>query len=558
MLNGPWHIFHFVGHGGFDDRRDEGLIALADAEGNAQFYSASEFSNLLADHQSLRLVLLNACEGARGGARDVFSSTAATLVRRGLPAVVAMQYAITDKAAIEFAQTFYERLATGQPVDAAVAEARKAILFELRNTLEWGTPVLYLRAQDGRIFAYEQAPEPKRIEKVAESPIFLRQWKALAVALFLILFTVVTLYRFWPGSFGISATPTPSMAANNPTPTQVAFIAETASPTLSPAVSPTATVAPVTPTPGPTAMPQPTDTLTPDLAATDQAQATGQAIIALTRTASAATLTPIPPATTTPTPVPQPTATFTPLPTNTPMLQTGTTRTNPKDGAVYVWIPPGKFSMGSSDEDKLARSDEKPQHTVEVDGFWIMQSEVTNAQYKSCVNAGACTEPRSDRWKDDQYTNHPVVYVDWNQAKTYAEWVGGRLPTEAEWEYACRGTDGRIYPWGNQSRSADRLNFAGSDKFSTMPVGSYPPGVNGLYDMVGNVWEWTADWYDQTYYTNSLSSNPTGPERGQYHTLRGGSFGNHVVDYVRCAARFWNGGNEGSNDIGFRVISPGW
>ncbi|MFN8494027.1 MAG: SUMF1/EgtB/PvdO family nonheme iron enzyme [Caldilineaceae bacterium] len=162
MRNGPWHIFHFIGHGGFDQRRDEGLVALAGADGRAHYFNATDFGRLLADHRSLRLVLLNACEGARSGTQDVFSSTAATLVRRGIAAVVAMQYEITDAAAIEFSQMFYESLVDAMPVDASVAEARKAISFALANSLEWGTPVLYMRAPDGQIFVVKPLNEEER------------------------------------------------------------------------------------------------------------------------------------------------------------------------------------------------------------------------------------------------------------------------------------------------------------------------------------------------------------------------------------------------------------
>ncbi len=152
MRGGPWHIFHFIGHGGFDPNADEGVLALEDEQGRLSLMTATQMGHLLADHRSLRLALLNACEGGRGDQHDLFSSTAATLARRGIPAVLAMQYEITDRAAIECTRTFYEALADGMPVDAAVTEARKAISLEIANTLEWGTPVLYMRAPDGALF----------------------------------------------------------------------------------------------------------------------------------------------------------------------------------------------------------------------------------------------------------------------------------------------------------------------------------------------------------------------------------------------------------------------
>jgi hypothetical protein len=157
LRRGPWHIFHFIGHGGFDSHAEEGFLALADESGKTRDVSATEVGRLLHDHNDLRLVLLNACLGAQGGTRDVFSSTAATLIRRGIPAVVAMQYEISDPAAIEFARTFYEQIAEGMPVDTAVAEARIAISMAIPNSLEWGTPVLFMRSPNGQLFDMEAA-----------------------------------------------------------------------------------------------------------------------------------------------------------------------------------------------------------------------------------------------------------------------------------------------------------------------------------------------------------------------------------------------------------------
>jgi WD40 repeat protein len=169
MRRGPWHILHFVGHGGFDPRRDEGVVALADEDGRADQLSAGLLGQLLADHFELRLVLLNACEGARGSKQDVFSSTAAALVRRGIPTVLAMQYEISDKAAIEFARSFYEAVADGIPVDEAVAEARNGVNLAIRGTFEWGTPVLYMRSSNGRIF--DLAHAATTVESTPRQPL---------------------------------------------------------------------------------------------------------------------------------------------------------------------------------------------------------------------------------------------------------------------------------------------------------------------------------------------------------------------------------------------------
>lgn len=150
-----YHIFHFVGHGGFDPAAGEGILAFTDEAGNSQLLSATEVGRLLGDERSLRLVVLNSCLGARGNSTDIFSSTSATLVRRGVPAVVAMQYEISDLAAIEFSRSLYEAIADGMPVDAAVAEARKAISVSSRNSVEWGTPVLHMRSPDGVLFTID-------------------------------------------------------------------------------------------------------------------------------------------------------------------------------------------------------------------------------------------------------------------------------------------------------------------------------------------------------------------------------------------------------------------
>lgn len=229
--------------------------------------------------------------------------------------------------------------------------------------------------------------------------------------------------------------------------------------------------------------------------------------------------------------------------------------TNPVDGTVYVHVPAGEFLMGSPDGQ--GDDDEHPQHTVTLDAFWIMQTEVTNSQYAQCVATGACRAPSNDSWQDADRADHPVTYVTRQQASDYAAWSGGRLPTEAEWEKAACGTDGRTYPWGDAAPAADLLNF-NQNVGDTTPVGSYPVGASpyGALDMAGNVYEWTADWYASDSYSQSPASNPTGPTSGQYHVLRGGSFYSDGR-WVRCAARY-GPVSIGFDYGGFRVVSPGF
>jgi hypothetical protein len=167
---GPWHVLHFIGHGGFDSHAGEGVLILAREDGRSQALSASDVALLVEKHQSVRLVVLNACDTGRASALDVSSSVAGALLRRGIASVVAMQFPITDPAAVEFSRTFYEGLADGIPVDAAVTEARHAVRISLPGTLEWGTPVLYMRSADGVIFDLSQGDPGGRTTGRDRSP----------------------------------------------------------------------------------------------------------------------------------------------------------------------------------------------------------------------------------------------------------------------------------------------------------------------------------------------------------------------------------------------------
>ena len=268
-------------------------------------------------------------------------------------------------------------------------------------------------------------------------------------------------------------------------------------------------------------------------------------------------------------------STATPRPTETPTPvrppaeeNIGATWTRPADGMVMVYVPAGEFLMGSSGHDGQAGSNEKTQHTVYLDAFWIDRTEVTNVQYRKCVEAGACRE--AGCWDDDNYNapDQPVVCVSWDEAQAYAAWVGGRLPTEAEWEKAARGTDGRIYPWGDEF-DGSRLNYcdrncthdwkdaSADDGYAvTAPVGSYPAGASpyGTLDMAGNVFEWVADRHEEGYYARSPARNPQGPDSGDYRVLRGGAFGDVERD-VRCAARRWYLPSDWYGYLGFRLVA---
>ncbi len=158
LRRSEYHVFHFIGHGRYDAQAEDGVLALEGPDGRAQLVAGSDLGSLLHDHRSLRLALLNSCEGARGGHTDPYSGTAQSLVHQGIPAVVATQFEITDRAAITFAHALYEAVADGQPLDAAMAGARNAVR-DQPNPVEWATPVLYLRAPDGRVFDLVRGPD---------------------------------------------------------------------------------------------------------------------------------------------------------------------------------------------------------------------------------------------------------------------------------------------------------------------------------------------------------------------------------------------------------------
>ena len=255
---------------------------------------------------------------------------------------------------------------------------------------------------------------------------------------------------------------------------------------------------------------------------------------------------------------------------------------------VMVYVPAGEFLMGSTNLDLDARDDEKPQHTVYLDAFWIDKTEVTNAMFERFVAAaGYKTDAEKEGWgyafTGSQWEtvksvdwrhphgastsikgldNHPVVLVTWNDARTYCQWAGRQLPTEAQWEKAARGTDGRIYPWGNQTATCDYavMDDGSGDScgkgIGTWPVGSRPKGVSpyGALDVAGNVWEWVADRYSKNYYAQSPTRQPEGPSSGQYRVLRGGGWLHYLPTYVRAASRLDISPNYRVNDIGFRCV----
>jgi formylglycine-generating enzyme required for sulfatase activity len=193
--------------------------------------------------------------------------------------------------------------------------------------------------------------------------------------------------------------------------------------------------------------------------------------------------------------------------------------------------------MGNDNEaEKQTYSDEFPAHRVYLDTYWIDKTEVTNAMYVKCLKAGKCAALEtgfSEAYDKPGKDNYPVRMVNWNQAKAYCQWAGRDLPTEAQWEKAARGADGRIYPWGNDWKE----NLANQNG-DVLPVGTYPAGASpyGVLDMAGNVWEWVKDWYAYDYYASSPEKNPSGPTKGEVNIIRGGSSG-FSIKFLRTVSR---------------------
>ena len=289
-------------------------------------------------------------------------------------------------------------------------------------------------------------------------------------------------------------------------------------------------------------------------------QATQKAIVVIqTESTRLATIAAAWTKTPTPTQTPANTSTFTITPTLTLIppdcTQKGQIWTSPIDGMVLVCVPAGEFTMGST----IGLDDEKPEHAVFMNAYWIDQTEVTNTKYAQCVADGDCSKPsitssisQDDYYGNSKYSRYPVINIDWQQAADYCEWAGRALPTEAQWEKAARGSDGFTYPWGNNPPNSTLANY-GEIIGDTTEVGSYPDAKSpyGALDMAGNVWEWVADWYET--YSSNFQSNPIGPASGDYRVLRGGSWYGDLF-LARVSTRYYNYPDHKNYDIGFRCV----
>jgi eukaryotic-like serine/threonine-protein kinase len=263
----------------------------------------------------------------------------------------------------------------------------------------------------------------------------------------------------------------------------------------------------------------------------------------------------------------------TPQPTVTPSVTPYPSKIRDSLGVEMVLVPAGEFIMGSDSE--MAYGIEQPIHNIYLDTFYVDKYEVSIANYKLCVADGGCSKPlgirsnsRPDYYDNSEYDNYPVINIEWDMAMAYCNWRGAELPTEAQWEKAARGVDAFTFPWG-ESFDGSIVNFCDKncpfdswksidddDGFGdTAPVDSYPEGVTsyGAYNMAGNVWEYVADFYSETYYAESPSENPQGPTSGEYHVLRGGAW-SETSDFVRTTVRVWDNPPNAYWAFGMRCV----
>jgi formylglycine-generating enzyme required for sulfatase activity len=265
------------------------------------------------------------------------------------------------------------------------------------------------------------------------------------------------------------------------------------------------------------------------------------------------------------------TASVTPTNTLVDVHQAGKTMISNADGMTLVYIPAGEFNMGST----TGNPDEIPVHSVQLDGYWLDRTEVNNAMFTNFLNSAGNRLEGGTNWlnplnplvwileKDGRWQTipgkeqHPIVGVSWYGANAYCEWANRHLPTEAQWEYAAKGIDGRRFPWGNDHLDCDRARFSGCGN-TPVEVGSFPLGLSpfGVFDLSGNVAEWVNDRYAPDYYQQSPRSNPSGAVNGYYRVMRGGYWGSTYIA-LQTAHRDWAGADQHDESVGFRcALTP--
>jgi formylglycine-generating enzyme required for sulfatase activity len=597
LRKGTYHVFHFIGHGGFNKQREEGGLILEGEQGRSQWAGAERLSVLLHDHRCLRLAVLNCCEGALNSPTDPFAGVATSLIWKGIPAVVAMQFEFSDRAAITFSSEFYDALAQGFPVDAAVAEARKAIYF-LPNDLEWGTPVLYMRSPDGVLFNLIQKvkaedkhhPEEKSIDesikpkeqrrKELEEEYDLLSQKIARLKKARILETDAAT------RFKLDKQIEDAELDRKNIEKQLEALLQTEQPQQEEmeaerlhkeeeeqkAMEKAETER------------RQKETEAERLREEEEARKAAEKVKAKPRRKRRKKKEEEEKGQE---------FEFDVITVNAEGHEIQRTRVKAYqqiedlgNGIILemVSIPGGTFIMGSPQYeegrhkreekswfDRLFSKDEpdsreSPQHKVTVAPFYMGKYPVTQEQWEALMGENPSNSKGAKR---------PVECVSWHDAKKFCERLSGktgrtyRLPSEAEWEYACRAGTTTPFHFG-ETLTTDLANYDGNYIYASGPkgvyreqttdVGSFSPNAFGLYDMHGNVWEWCADPWHENYEGAPSDGRvwKTGGDDSD-RLLRGGSW-SHVPNGCRSAYRV-RGLPDGwvSYCGGFRVVvSSAW
>lgn len=557
---GEYHIFHFIGHGGFDKEAQDGFLVLEDETGQSHCVPGQHLGVLLNDQPSLKLVILNACQGAGASRTDPFAGTAQSLVQQGLLAVIAMQAEITDEVAILIAQEFYGAMADGYPVDAALTEARK-IIFARSQNAEWGIPVLYMRSPDGCIFNLPPLTLEERKRRQQLADLYKQAMKRQAE-------------QNWPGACSLLAQIDKLESGYRDVVTRLAqsrlmvqgkvLLEQGEWSQAADAYQQVLTVAPdlqeaKTGLAVAELMPQLEDeTVAPQVVErlVHLGSNAARSLIALFKADIEA----------------KPTA-FSVLHLHSPRQRHAFTvlaRMADEEAVAYlriltpremVFIPAGPFIMGSD-----LGENERPATEVWVDSFYLARCPVTNAEFKAFIEAGSYHCQRywiagwhwlranyreyPWRWTDADWRDrpdHPVQWLTWYEAMAYVRWLAEqenapyRLPTEAEWEKAAswdhKAKKKREYPWGDFF-DPSRCNLGG---VWTMPVGRLSPvgdSPYGVADMAGQVWEWTSSL--RWSYPYTPEDGREDPKTWGERVIRGGCWANSDTTLARCACRYYS------------------
>lgn len=536
----PYHIWHHIGHGAYGAQGSE--LMFCDASGRSLPVGGFQLGALFNDYPELRLALLNACEGARSDRQDALGSVAAALVECGVPAVIGMQFEISDRAAIQFAEEFYTALVSGQPVDAAVSEARLAV-FCLPNWVEWATPVLYMRAADGVLFEVrekETGGEETRKKETRAAAFSSRKTDLEAN-----IRSAYQIVRQYEGIIRDSDRPEERARARRVIQEQWALVDGYLAEYRALAGD---------------SMPGDIDEIALSAAARQAKEdAERKAAEEAARKAKQE----------------QERKAREELERQARAAAAAEAERKKQLLALLpelIRIPAGPFLMGSDPKkDKDAYADEQPQHTVHLPEYWICKTPVTNAHYLAFVQASGHEPPQ--HWENGRIPqgkeNHPVVYVSWHDAVAFCRWVTEqwqaldqsaiiRLPSEAEWEKAASWETSkqgqgrkRIYPWGDEPPDAKHCNF-NRNVGDTTPVGQYPAGASpyGLLDCAGNVWEWTSSQFKA--YPYAAGDGREDVNDAAPRVLRGGSW-----LFVRAAFRYRLFPAFVYDYVGFRCVRSG-